>query len=141
MTTDYDIAIDQMAQQTLEDFDLEAIDGYLSLLTIDVPDRDLIFFINLVESDRIKPTSASVAIELHLFRDQHHCDSYKTIVEDYIRDNWPIVLDTILCEAVKRHIDLGGRQHPEYLGGGSYEAETDFIAAVCSRMCLYLHRR
>lgn len=138
MNKDYDLAIDMMAQQTLEDFDLEALDSYLTGMTLGSDDRDLILFINLVEDGKLEPKSSSVSECLRCYRTTHLHFTYHPVLQDHIRETWSDSLDGLLRLAVRYAIDRAAIAAADALMGGAYEAEQDFIAAVCRRICKYL---
>ena len=140
MNKDYENAIDLMAQQTLEDFDLEAMDNYLHEMAIDCDDRDLILFINLAEDGRIVSPSGTVSTILTLYRSKHPSFSYRSVIEDHIRDTWEDSLDPLPRLAVRYVIDRGGIVNADSLMGGAFEAEADFIQSVCKRIFQYLKK-
>lgn len=138
MNKDYEIAIDMMAQQTLEDFDLESRDSYLAGMSLDTDDRDLILFIDLVEDEKLVPNAISVAECLRCYRTAHPVFSYVPVIEAHIQETWEDSLDPHPRLAVRYAIDRSGIINAEALMGGSFEAEQDFVAYVCHRICEYL---
>lgn len=140
MNKDYDLAVELMAQQTLEDFDLEARDSNLSGMSLDTTDRYLILFINLVEDEKLAPKSSSVAECLRCYRTAHPHFTYVPVIQDHIAETWEDLLDPLPRLAVRYAIDRAAITDGDALMGGSYEAEQDFISRVCIRLCKYLRR-
>ena len=135
MNKDYHLAIELMAQQTLEDFDLEARDSYLAGMSLDTTDHDLILFINLVEDEKLVPKFSSMAECLRCYRTANPHFTYVQVIQDHIAETWEDSLDPLPRRAVRYAIDRAAIIDADALMGGSYEAEQDFINNVCLCVC------
>lgn len=141
MNEDYNLAIDMMAQQMLEDFDLEARDSYLHGMTLDIDNRDLMLFIDLVEGQKLNPTSTSVKECLTEYRSENPHFTYRPIIEDQIEVVWKHTLDPLPRLAVKYAIERAAITDADALMGGGYEAEQAFIQSTCNAICDYLRKQ
>lgn len=135
--SEYEKAAAAMADDVMEYYGFYEGDSYVQNLVIDVPDKELIFFIDLIESGVIKIPAAdgeSVSELLAAYRERHPNSTYIPVVENYIDETWELVLEPGIKQAVEASILQGGHDNGGALYGGGYEARKDFISAVCCRV-------